>query len=154
MLGHIAFEELDPSGLPSSLSRVVTTQLLRDEMGFRGLVMTDDLDMGAVLKYHGFEEMIRLGLSAGNDLLMICHRTELACEAINVLAKCPSEQLDRALSNIANFKSRMASPYPFTEQAFLELDREVWDLRVATLGEDRASARSIDDGKRSPVEVY
>ena len=62
MLGHIAFEELDPSGLPSSLSRVVTTQLLRDEMGFRGLVMTDDLDMGAVLKYHGFEEMIALCL--------------------------------------------------------------------------------------------
>jgi beta-N-acetylhexosaminidase len=154
MIGHIAFAELDPSGFPASLSPKITTQLLREEMGFEGLIMTDDLDMGAILNHYGFDEMIRLGLAAGNDLLMICHRTELAEQAAKVLGHAPADQLDRALVNIASFKTRMASPNPFSEQAFRILDQGVWDLRVATLGEEGASARSPEDGKRSPVEVY
>jgi beta-N-acetylhexosaminidase len=52
------------------------------------------------------------------------------------------------------FKSRLVRPAPFSEARFQELDRQVWDLRVATLGEEKAAQRSPDDGKRSPVEVY
>lgn len=154
MIGHIAFAELDPSGLPASLAPAITTRLLREEMEFRGLVMTDDLDMGAILNHYGFDEMIRLGLAAGNDLLMICHRTELAEQAAKVLESCPADQLARAMANLAAFKSRMAPPTPFSEEAFRELDRGVWDLRVATLGEEQAAQRSPEDGKRSPVETY
>ena len=154
MIGHIAFAELDSSGLPASLAPAITTHLLREEMGFEGLVMTDDLDMGAILNHYGFEEMIRLGLAAGNDLLMICHRTELAEQAAKLLEKAPVDQLDRALANIAAFKSRMVPPSPFSEKAFSLLDQGVWDLRVATLGEEGAAARSPEDGKRSPVEIY
>ena len=98
--------------------------------------------------------MIRLGLAAGNDLLMICHRTELAEQAAKLLEKAPVDQLDRALANIAAFKSRMVPPSPFSEKAFSLLDQGVWDLRVATLGEEGAAARSPEDGKRSPVEIY
>jgi len=154
MIGHIAFAELDSSGLPASLAPAIITQLLREEMGFSGLVMTDDLDMGAILNHYGFDEMIRLGLAAGNDLLMICHRMELAEQAAKVLDLCLRPQLDRALANITAFKSRMAPPTPFSEEAFFSLDQAVWDLRVATLGPELASARSPEDGKRSPVETY
>ena len=154
MIGHIAFAELDNSGLPASLSPAVTTQLLREEMGFKGLVMTDDLDMGAILNHYGFDEMIRLGLAAGNDLLMICHRMELAEQAFEILKTSPTDQVDRALANIATFKSRMSPPSPFAEKEFARLDQEVWSLRVCTLGEEGAAARSPEDGKRSPVEVY
>jgi beta-N-acetylhexosaminidase len=154
MTGHIAFSALDPSGMPASLSPAVTTRLLRDEMGFRGLVMTDDLDMGAILNHHGFDEMIRLGLAAGNDLLMICHRTELAEEAAAILATCPTAQIDRALANIAGFKGRLPAPTPFREETFRALDQAVWDLRVEVLGSEEAAKRSPEDGKRSPVETY
>lgn len=154
MIGHIAFQELDAGGLPASLSPAVTTKLLREEMDFQGLIMTDDLDMGAILNHYGFEEMLRLGLAAGNDLLMICHRTELAEEALKHLATFPQEQLERALTNIARFKQRMASPTVFSEAAFKELDDQVWKLRIDTLGEKRAAEKSPEDGKRSPVEVY
>ena len=154
MIGHIAFAELDTSGLPASLAPAITTRLLREEMGFQGLVMTDDLDMGAILNHYGFEEMIRLGLAAGNDLLMICHRMELAEQAAKLLESSPTDQLHRALENIAAFKSRLAPPSPFSEEAFRLFDQDVWNLRVATLGEDGAAARSPEDGKRSPVEVY
>jgi beta-N-acetylhexosaminidase len=154
MTGHIAFAELDASGLPASLSPVITTKLLREEMGFQGLVMTDDLDMGAIINHHGFDEMIRLGLAAGNDLLMICHRTELAEQAFKVLEQCPSDQLERAYANLAAFKAKMAPPTTFTLENFQSLDQGVWDLRVNVLGAEGAAARSPEDGKRSPVEVY
>jgi beta-N-acetylhexosaminidase len=154
MIGHIAYAELDDSGLPSSLAPAITTKLLREEMGFEGLVMTDDLDMGAILNHYGFDEMIRLGLAAGNDLLMICHRTELAEQAAKLLKNSPVNQLDRALDNIASFKARMNPPSPFSEDAFSILNQGVWDLRVATLGAAGAAARSVEDGKRSPVETY
>lgn len=154
MIGHIAFADLDPSGMPASLAPAVTTHLLKEEMGFRGLVMTDDLDMGAILNHYGFDEMIRLGLAAGNDLLMICHRMELAEQAAKVLETCPSDQLERALTSVAEFKKHLPCPTPFSEEAFRELDSGVWDLRVATLGEQGASERSPEDGKRSPVETY
>lgn len=154
MIGHICFSELDSSSRPASLSPAVTRKLLREGMGFRGLVMTDDLDMGAILNHYGFEEMIRLGLAAGNDLLMICHRTELAEQAAEILSHCQQEQLDQALANIMDFKSRMAPPEPFSEEKFRTLDNAVWELRVATLGEEAAAARSPENGKRSPVEVY
>ena len=154
MIGHIAYAELDGSGLPASLAPAITTKLLREEMGFEGLVMTDDLDMGAILNHYGFDEMIRLGLAAGNDLLMICHRTELAEQAAKLLENSPVNQLDRALGNIAAFKARMNPPSSFSEDAFSLLDQGVWDLRVATLGTAGATARSAEDGKRSPVETY
>ena len=154
MIGHIAFAELDNSGLPASLSPTIITKLLREEMGFQGLIMTDDLDMGAILNNYGFEETLRLGLAAGNDLLMICHRTELGEEALQHLATFPQDQIERALHNIARFKARMVPPDPFSEEAFKKLDDEVWQLRVDTLGAEKAAERSPEDGKRSPVEVY
>ncbi len=154
MIGHISYSQLDDSPFPASLSPTIVTQLLREEMNFQGLVMTDDLDMGAIVHHYSFPEMLRLGLAAGNDLLMICHRSELGEEALEHLATFPEEQLDRALQNIARFKERMAPPDPFSLEAFHALDEEVWQLRVETLGEEEAKKRSPEDGKRSPVEVY
>jgi hypothetical protein len=47
-----------------------------------------------------------------------------------------------------------ASPYEFSETAFRKIDNEIWDLRVAVLGKERAAIRTPEDGKRSPVEIY
>jgi beta-N-acetylhexosaminidase len=48
----------------------------------------------------------------------------------------------------------LAAPDEFSEARFKEIDREIWDLRVAVLGEAEAAKRSPEDGKRSPVETY
>lgn len=154
MIGHIAVDGLDASGLPGSLSPTIITDLLRRDMGFDGLVMTDDLDMGAILNHYGFAETMRLALAAGNDLLMICHRIEMAAEALDVISALPAGELAPALSRVAAFKSRMAPPDLFSVEAHKKLDDEVWNLRVATLGEEPAAHRSPEDGKRSPVELY
>ena len=130
------------------------TDLLRGELGFKGLVMTDDLDMGAILNHYGLEETIRLAITAGNDLAMICHRVPFVEEAYGYLKNVPQADLDRALASVAAFKAKMVKPDPFTEEEFRRRDAEVWDLRVATLGAEAAAQRSPEDGKRSPVEIY
>jgi beta-N-acetylhexosaminidase len=154
MIGHGFYPVLEKTQTPSSLSRAVITDLLRGELGFRGLVMTDDLDMGAILNHFGLEETIRLAITAGNDLAMICHRVECVEQALGYLEKVDRPSLDRALSSVADFKARMTPPDSWDEEEFRRRDAEVWDLRVATLGAEGAARRSPEDGKRSPVEVY
>jgi beta-N-acetylhexosaminidase len=154
MIGHAFYPALDDSGTPSSLSPRVVTGLLREELGFRGLVMTDDLDMGAILNHYGFEETIRRSIEAGNELAMICHRIEKVREALSILEGLPTPLLDARLASLAEFKKRLAPPDEFSEGEFVLRDREVRQLRADTLGEEFAAQRSPEDGKRSPVELY
>jgi beta-N-acetylhexosaminidase len=63
-------------------------------------------------------------------------------------------QIDRALASVARFKKKLAPPHEFSEAAFRKIDNEIWDLRVAVLGEERAAIRTPEDGKRSPVEMF
>ena len=139
---------------PASLSREVITHLLREEFHFEGLIMTDDLDMGAILNEYGLEEIIRLALEAGNDLAMICHRVSSIEEVHRTLGTLPRAQIERALERVARTKTKLQAPSAFSESAFKEIDRSIWDLRVEVLGEEEAARRSPEDGKRSPVETY
>jgi len=155
MIGHAHYPCFEPvAAVPASLSPAVITHCLIDQLGFRGLVMTDDLDMGAILNTFGWDDTIRRAVRAGNHLIMICHRLEAAEDALRILESIPARELDPGLAAVTAFKQRLASPTPFSEESHRLLDERVWQLRVATLGEDLAQSRSPEDGKRSPVEVY
>jgi beta-N-acetylhexosaminidase len=154
MIGHAWYTAFDSQKMPASLSSNVITKLLREDLRFEGLTMTDDLDMGAIINESGFTETISHAMAAGNDRAMICHRVAMAEEAAAILGQLTRPMLDRALAAVASFKKGLVSPAPFSEARFHELDQQVWNLRVATLGQERAAQRSPDDGKRSPVEVY
>ena len=154
MICHGWYPSLEAEKTPASLSRRIITDLLRNEFGFDGLVMTDDLDMGAILNGYGLQDTIRLAIDAGNDLVMICHRIPEIENVRSILENLPRKQTDRALASIAKFKETLQPPHEFSETAFRKIDNEIWDLRVATLGEERAKQRSVEDGKRSPVEIY
>ncbi len=154
MICHGWYPSLEPEKTPASLSRRVITDLLRSQFGFDGLVMTDDLDMGAILNGYGLEQTIRFAIGAGNDLVMICHRIPEVENVQRILRTLPREQIDRAFSSVARFKKKIAPPHEFSEAAFRKIDNEIWELRVATLGEERAKQCSVEDGNRSPVETY
>src|SRR5213595_2068066 len=154
MICHGWYPSLEPQKTPASLSRRVITDLLRSEFAFDGLIMTDDLDMGAILNGYGLEQTIRFAIGAGNDLVMICHRIPEVENVQRILETLPRDQTDRALASVAEFKKTMQPPHEFSEAAFRKIDNAIWDLRVATLGEERAKQRSVEDGKRSPVETY
>ncbi len=154
MICHGWYPCLEPRETPASLSRRIITDLLRNELEFRGLIMTDDLDMGAILTGYRLEETIRLAVAAGNDLAMICHRIPEIENVHRVLGDLPRGQIDRALASIARFKEKLTPPDGFSEAAFREIDNEIRDLRVAVLGEELAGQRSPEGPKRSPVEMY
>lgn len=154
MICHGWYPCFEAEKLPASLSPKIIKDLLRRELGFSGLVMTDDLDMGAIYNEYGLEQTIRMAIGAGNDLAMICHRIDAIEEASRVIAQLAPPEIENALEHFAKFKAEMSPPAPFSEQAFRALDQEVWELRVAVLGEEQAAARSAEDGKRSPVETY
>jgi beta-N-acetylhexosaminidase len=154
MICHGWYPSFNPIKKPASLSKEIVTDLLREEFRFDGLIMTDDLDMGAILNEYGLEETIRLAIEAGNDLTMICHRVDSIDEVHRTLGKLPRAQIQRALESVARTKAKLAAPHVFSESAFKKIDDSIWDLRVAVLGEEEAAKRSPEDGKRSPVEMY
>lgn len=154
MIGHGLFPGLGAGDLCSSLSHKIIRELLKEELGFEGLVITDDLDMGAILNHHGLEETIRLAITAGNDIAMICHRVECVEEALKHLRAVPAADLERAQAQVARFKAKLVAPDAWAEAEFLRRDGEVRQLRADTLGKEAADQRSPEDGKRSPVEVY
>jgi beta-N-acetylhexosaminidase len=154
MICHGWYPCFEPKKTPATLSRRIITDLLRNELGFEGLIMTDDLDMGAILTGYQLEDTIRLVVAAGNDLAMICHRIPEIENVHRILGTLPRKQIERALESVARFKENLTPPDQFSEAAFRKIDREIGDLRVAVLGKEPAAMPSVEEGKLSPVERY
>ena len=75
MSSHVFHEKLDPQ-FPASLSYKITTGLLRGELGWNGLIFTDDLHMGALMLYYSIEEIIYRSVYAGADILIFSSNSE------------------------------------------------------------------------------
>src|SRR6266478_395319 len=144
MICHGWYPCFESKKTPATLSRRIITDLLRKELGFEGLIMTDDLDMGAILTGYDLEDTIRLAIAAGNDLAMICHRIPEIESVHRILDKLPGKQIERAVHSVGRFKENLAPPDAFSEDAFRKIDNEIWDLRMAVLGEERAAIRSVE----------
>ncbi|WP_339336413.1 glycoside hydrolase family 3 N-terminal domain-containing protein [uncultured Maricaulis sp.] len=71
MGGHLTNRQLDPSGEPVTFSKPVLDDLLRGQLGFTGVVMTDDLDMGAIRNNYSQREAVLRSIEAGNDMIML-----------------------------------------------------------------------------------
>ncbi len=154
MIGHARYWDLDATGKASSLSAPVIRGVLRDEWGYDGCVISDDMDMGAILNEYGFEESFRMAVEAGNDMILLCHRTEKVAEARAALELLPAKIKEEAWGRIEKLRAKLAKPEVFSLESHRKLDAAVMNLRVATLGKEAAARRSSEDGKRSPVEVY
>jgi beta-N-acetylhexosaminidase len=80
MSAHVVYEKLDP-GVPATLSRKIMTTLLRNEIGFRGVSISDDLEMRALSDRYEVEDSAVRAISAGCDVLLVCKDLELARRA-------------------------------------------------------------------------
>lgn len=72
MVGHFLYPAFEPE-LPASLSEKIITGLLRKDLGYEGLIITDDLGMGAIIKQYTFGEAALKAVQAGNDIVLVCH---------------------------------------------------------------------------------
>lgn len=118
MTAHVEFPDIDP-GLPASCSRRIVTGFLRDQLGFdKHLVLTDDLDMGAITSRFDRGPDCEAAILAGNDLAVIGHRVETADAAVDGLRKVPSFHVQSALERIERFRKRLHGPLRWSEEKF------------------------------------
>ena len=109
MVSHAMYPQIDPDH-PSSLSKAIITDWLRKDMGYNGVVVTDDMDMGALAKHYTFGDMAVQSILAGSDILLVCHEYEHMQEAYNGLMKAvkdgriSKERLDESVKRILLMK--------------------------------------------------
>ncbi|WSN50758.1 glycoside hydrolase family 3 N-terminal domain-containing protein [Streptomyces sp. NBC_01296] len=109
MTAHIVFPALDPSGDPATLSRPIVTGILRERLGFRGVVVTDALDMAGVRQKYGDDRVPVLALKAGCDQLLnppdlgLAHRSVLAAVEAGELTQ---DRIEESVLRILELKAR------------------------------------------------
>ena len=101
MVGHGQYPALD--NRPASLSHAIITGVLRRQLGFTGLVLTDDLEMGAIAR---LEDAVVEAFNAGADMLLVCHTPERILAAHEALAKgrIPRERFAESQQRIQQFR--------------------------------------------------
>lgn len=110
MVAHILLSQIDPDN-PASLSPEVVTGLLREEMGYEGVVCTDDLTMGAISNTYGMGEAAVLAVEAGCDLLLVCHSADNLAAAHAALVdavdsgRISMERLDESVYRVLSLKA-------------------------------------------------
>ena len=112
MTTHILFSSLEKNNLPATLSKTVLTGLLKEELGFKGLVVTDCMEMKAITSNFGIEDAAIKALNAGIDLLCISHTKEVQIRAFNAIKRAVEtgiismEVLDSKVEKILYFKEK------------------------------------------------
>ncbi len=111
MTSHAIYPAMEP-GLPATLSREILTTLLRQRLGFQGLIITDDLEMGAISKGWETAKGAALSFEAGADILLICHDQNRVLGGIQAIkealiqGKIPFHRLHQSVERIMAAKSR------------------------------------------------
>jgi len=149
MTAHVTFPLIDPD-LPATLSPKLIGHVLREIIGFNGVAITDDLDMGAIVNNYGRGQDVKLAIEAGNDMALICHQTDSAVIAFNALKEIDSEVVDTALKRIHKQKKKIPIPLQFTESQWNENNDAIDKLRKEIIGDLDESTQST----QSPVEDY
>jgi beta-N-acetylhexosaminidase len=131
MIGHGHFTAWHEQPFPASLSRGIVTGLLREELGYQGAIMTDDLEMGAIANRYGAAEATRLAIEAGEELLLFCHNPACVEIAYDQIAAMPSNAWVAASRSVVALKARLApAPQSFDQGMFLGINKEIKELRL------------------------
>ncbi len=109
MVTHVRYPAFDRAH-PASLSKAIMTDLLRGKLQYKGIVMTDDLGMGAISKHVGMEQAGVQAIQAGADLVMICHNPEWIRQVHRGLTRAiaegtlPEDRVEEALYRVLKAK--------------------------------------------------
>ncbi len=134
MIGHILFPKLD-SQYPATLSKEVVTGLLREKLSYEGLIISDDMTMGAIIKNYTIEEAAIKFLKAGGDLLLICHGYENHVKIINRIKEevnkgsISEDELDEKLYRIIQIKEK----YKLEDHLIERLDMDTLNSKTQEL---------------------
>ena len=138
MVAHASFprhplQEIDSFGrlLPSSLSRRFVSGMLRDELNFTGLVITDDMEMGAIVKNYGIGTACNMAVNAGVDMLAICADPDKIREGFYAVkesvenGEIAPDRIDESLRRIATVKAKLVEPTIFDPLRLKEISTDI-----------------------------
>jgi beta-N-acetylhexosaminidase len=138
MVAHAAFPEVglqetdrNAKLLPSSLSHNFVSSLLRGELQFDGLVITDDLEMGAIIKNYDTGDACKLAVAAGVDMLAICAGPAAVIEGYNAVSQAVNrgeislDRIEESLIRIARIKTTLSDPPAFDPDRLETLSDEI-----------------------------
>lgn len=137
MTAHVVFEQL-AAGVPATLSRRVIEELLRGELGYEGLIISDDLEMKAVADHYGVEQAACLAIEAGCDTLLVCSRLDWVERARVALAdRADREPAFKRRLEVAAERSlslrKTCIPAPITDARMLDEALQVDAARALSL---------------------
>jgi beta-N-acetylhexosaminidase len=134
MTAHVVFAALDDQ-YPAMMSKAAIDGILRQQMKFGGVVISDDLEMKAIADHFSIQEAVTRGLNAGVDLFLVCHSPGKQREAIEEIVAAveqgnvPVQRLREAAGRVDNLARRFAHPPEATD-----------DLSVLNCAQHRAIA--------------
>jgi beta-N-acetylhexosaminidase len=152
LVGHACYPGITRDRTPSSLSKKFITDILRKKIGYRGLVLSDDLEMGGVLAAAPIEQAATQFIAAGGDLALICHKEEFITRAFEFMvreaekSRAFARRAQESTRRVQAFKKkckdlrrRNSAPSP---QKLQKLSRTLWEFgeQVRILGFARENA--------------
>ena len=122
MIGHIAFPKLTNEIIPATLSKKIITDLLKNQLGFNGLVMTEALNMGALKNNYTDKEIYVMAINAGVDILLMPND---AYDAVNIIKENISiERINESVKKILLFKYTYIEDNILDESYFNNLEHQ------------------------------
>ncbi|MET3658864.1 beta-N-acetylhexosaminidase [Sporosarcina psychrophila] len=132
MVAHILFPALDPD-YPSSMSKAIITGLLRNEMKFEGVIITDDLTMGAIANDYTIPEAAVQSFIAGSDQLLVVRDYEVQLNTLNAFIKAietgeiTEERLNESVKRILTLKEKYSVSGEVHEKVDMDKINELYD---------------------------
>jgi beta-N-acetylhexosaminidase len=148
MTAHVLYHSLDAQ-LPATLSPAIIGKLLRQEIGYNGVVLTDDLEMHAIIDHYGIEDATVRAILAGCDMPLICKDRDREVAAITAVEKAVTdgaitiERVELSLARIARLKERFLLPYRPVVISDAKLVVGCRSHRALLHSIDQAGARSV-----------
>jgi beta-N-acetylhexosaminidase len=138
MVSHAAYPLVTKDRIPASLSKVWITNILRKRIGYRNLIVSDDLEMGAVLSAASVGESAVQHIRAGGDLCLVCHREDYVVQAYEALERTTERDTKFAARaaessrHVLAFKKKsvklLAMTRPPSAATVARLSRNLWEF--------------------------
>jgi beta-N-acetylhexosaminidase len=121
MSAHIVNRKLDSTGNPGTLSKAIITGILRQRLHFNGVVFSDDMQMHAITKHYGFEEAVKLAISAGVDIMIFSNniagsdvrtvdRVHAIIRDLVVRGEISPARIDESFRRVMKLKKQLVTP--------------------------------------------
>lgn len=161
MSAHILFPQIEATGLPGTMSHTIITQILKEKLGFKGLVVSDCLEMDAIKRFYGTAQGALGAIKAGIDLIFISHSPSLVKEAVHLIEEAVASGeldeavIDNAVSKILTYKRQYAQiEEPNYNIVGCDVHREANELmRKETISVAKGELAAITAGDKNVLFV-